>query len=82
MCKALVLCTTCDLPAKAKVLNHTSFNGRFGCTVCKQKGTVLEVGRGHSRVYRYLQPPADIRTHGECYTSGVEALRSQEASVA
>ena len=34
LCRAMLLCGTCDLPAKALVYNMTQFNGHFGCTHC------------------------------------------------
>lgn len=39
--KVLLLATTCDLPARAAVLNFTQFNGFYGCCRCKQKGNCL-----------------------------------------
>lgn len=39
--KVLLLATTCDLPARAAVLNFTQFNGFYGCCRCKQKGNRL-----------------------------------------
>lgn len=35
ICKGIVLCGTCDLPAKAIILNMLQFNGRYGCPKCK-----------------------------------------------
>lgn len=37
-CKAFLLCCTCDLPAKAAVLNFVQLNGFYGCSQCLQKG--------------------------------------------
>ncbi len=42
----MVLCATADLPGKAKLLNFMQYNGESGCSVCKQKGDVVAVGRG------------------------------------
>lgn len=33
--RGIVLCGTCDLPAKALMLNFKNYNGDFGCTICK-----------------------------------------------
>ena len=38
-CFAQLLCLTCDLPAKAAVLNCMQYNGYWGCTRCLQKGS-------------------------------------------
>lgn len=37
-CHATLVCVTCDLPAKAIVMNFTQFNGFYGCCHCYQKG--------------------------------------------
>ena len=73
-CRAMVLCATLDLPAKAKVLNFTQYNGSFGCTVCKEEGMVVKVGRGTTRVYKYAEPSAPVRSHKECFDIGKKAL--------
>ena len=73
-CRAMVLCATLDLPAKAKVLNFTQYNGCFGCTVCKEEGMVVQVGRGTTRVYKYSEPSAPLRGHKECFDLGKRAL--------
>jgi len=78
ICRARVLCATFDLPAKAKVLKFTQFNGRFGCTVCKEEGMVVTVGRGRTRVYPYTDPLAQLRRHKECYEMGKVALSQDE----
>ena len=36
--RALLLCSTGDLPAKAMMLNFAKFNGFYGCSRCLQKG--------------------------------------------
>ena len=51
-----------DLPAKAAVLSHAQFNGKYGCTYCMQKGAVVEKGRGHTRIYEHAAEYEE-RTH-------------------
>ncbi len=81
ICKAMVLCLTVDLPAKAKVLAVTQFNGEYGCTNCKHQGEVVPVGRGHTRVYSYQRTrTAPLRTHSECFKLGRQALKEQQVS--
>ena len=80
ICRAKVLCATVDLPAKAKLVNFTQFNGKYECTVCTQEGTVVKVGRGSTRVYPYLQPCAPIRTRDESYEFAKSALSIEEVS--
>ncbi|XP_065906528.1 uncharacterized protein [Dysidea avara] len=40
LCRAILLCTTCDLPAKAMILNMTNFNGFYSWCYCLQPGTI------------------------------------------
>ena len=55
-CRGILLCGTCDLPAKAIVHNMVQFNGNYGCTHCSQSGKSLKVGlRGNVHVYPYIQ---------------------------
>ncbi|KAH3783739.1 hypothetical protein DPMN_161683 [Dreissena polymorpha] len=51
--KVMVICGTCDLPAKASVLNMTLFNGSDSCVTCEQPGTVASQGKGHSRCFSH-----------------------------
>lgn len=37
-CHAVLIACTCDLPARAMVMNIVQFNGNHGCSHCKQKG--------------------------------------------
>ena len=37
-CRAVLICATCDLPAKVMVLNFIRFNGFYGCCCCMQPG--------------------------------------------
>lgn len=34
----VLLCATCDLPAKAAVMNCIQYNGYYGCSRCLQRG--------------------------------------------
>lgn len=78
--KGILLCGTCDLPAKAMVMNMTQFNGKFGCPKCKQEGTVIQSGKGHTRVFPFdtscFNGPK--RTHEEFVRHGDEAHESSE----
>ena len=38
VCRVALICVTCDLPAKAAVMNMVQFNGYWGCGQCLQKG--------------------------------------------
>ena len=36
--KAAIIAVTCDLPARAVVLNMKQFNGKHGCHLCEDEG--------------------------------------------
>ncbi|PIK52346.1 hypothetical protein BSL78_10775 [Apostichopus japonicus] len=63
--KAMVLCGTCDLPARCVILNMTQFNGAHGCTHCLQKGVSASTGRGSTWTYPFKMnnPSGPKRTH-------------------
>lgn len=37
-CKVVLAACTCDLPARAQVMNMAQFNAYYGCNFCLQKG--------------------------------------------
>uniref|UniRef100_A0A6V7IHC1 Transposase domain-containing protein n=1 Tax=Bracon brevicornis TaxID=1563983 RepID=A0A6V7IHC1_9HYME len=47
--RAIVICGTCDLPAKAIFLNMVQFNGTFGCHKCLIKTEKLEKRRVYTK---------------------------------
>lgn len=52
----MLLCGTCDLPAKAMAYNMMQYNGEYGCSHCLQKGKTFKVGeRGSVHIYPYIQ---------------------------
>ena len=51
--KGLVLCGTCDLPAKCIMFNMSQINGEYGCIKCKQEGAVVPIGKGRDRVFPF-----------------------------
>lgn len=54
VCKVLTIAGTCDLPAKALVLNTVQCNGKFGCHKCEQPGETVRTGeRGHVHAFPY-----------------------------
>ena len=62
--RCIVLCGTCDMPAKSQVLNMIQFNGKFGCCRCLQPGETAQSGKGHTHVYPYdaCNPSGPART--------------------
>lgn len=66
MCKVLTIAGTCDLPAKALVLNSVQYNGKFGCHKCEQPGKTVRTGeRGHVHAFPYQHgdPKGPLRSH-------------------
>ena len=79
ICRAMLLCGTCDLPAKAMVYNITQFNGKYGCSHCLQSGKTFRVGqRGNVHIYPYMQdnPIGPLRTNEQFHQHSLEAVES------
>lgn len=49
----LMLLGTFDLPAKAKAVNMTQYNGSYGCSTCEIEGTRKGSGKGTAQHYPY-----------------------------
>ncbi|XP_072023195.1 uncharacterized protein, partial [Amphiura filiformis] len=62
--QSILLCGTCDMPAKSQVLNMVQFNGMYGCSRCLQPGETVASGRGHTHAYPYMvdNPSGPART--------------------
>ncbi len=63
-CRAILLSSTCDLSAKALVLNMINHNGFYSCAKCIQHGTATKNTRGHVRTFPYIaaDPTGPLRT--------------------
>ena len=64
-CRAMLLCGTLDLPAKAMVYNMHQYNGEYGCSHCLQPGEQMQTGRrGSVHIYPYdcNNPNGPMRT--------------------
>ena len=68
--RGIIICGTCDLPAKALFLNMNQYNGRFGCQKCKIQGKYLLESR--VRVYPYKH--FNLRTEEETRIHAQQAL--------
>ena len=68
--KVYVIGCTCDLPARALVLNAMQFNGEYGCSFCEQPGVTTRVGSstGHVHTFPYNKdnPKGPARTKAGC----------------
>ena len=74
--RAMLLLSSCDLPAKALVSNMKAYNGKYGCATCK------DMGAGSSNPLHRIWPFCEvivIRTKQECYKSICEAVEKKEA---
>ena len=81
--RAILLCGTCDLPAKACVCNTVQYNGLFGCFKCLQPGCTVKVGQkgGHVHAFPFnrenLKGPQ--RTHAEFLADAKVAISEGKA---
>ena len=57
-CKCVLLCGTCDLPARAMACCMHQYNGKYSCIKCEQPGESLKVGQ-RGRVQVFLPVSAD-----------------------
>ena len=75
--KVLVICCSCDLPARAMIQNFIQFNGFYGCCSCEQPGkTVQTANGGHVHTFPYVKnsPKEPARTKEACLQYAVEAV--------
>lgn len=80
LCKVLTIAGTCDLPAKAMVLNTVQFNGKYGCMKCEQPGTTEKTGaRGHMHAFpfQHSDPKGPPRTHDKLVNDAKSALATK-----
>ncbi|XP_041461161.1 uncharacterized protein LOC121412416 [Lytechinus variegatus] len=61
-----------DSVARPALQNFVQFNGFYGCSFCKQKGTYAE----GAMKYPYVDPPAEKRTPGETMRQSILAAES------
>ncbi|PIK38012.1 hypothetical protein BSL78_25146 [Apostichopus japonicus] len=77
--KAVVLCGTCDLPARAVMLNMVQFNGAFGCSHCLQKGCSTSTGKGSVWTYPFCMtnPLGPKRSHEKMLSDAMKVHTMQ-----
>jgi hypothetical protein len=82
--RGMLLCGTCDLPAKCMVLNMIQFNGKHGCTYCTQEGVMVKTGvlNGQTRVYPFdaMNIDGPKRNHKDFIRHGDDAFASAKPS--
>ena len=76
-CRAILLSSTCDLPAKALLLNTIGHNGFYGCPRCTQPGKTTNTVRGHVHTFPYIStdPTGPLRTVQTMEESAKQALQ-------
>ena len=82
VCHAMLLCGTCDLPAKAIVHNMTQFNGYYGCSYCKQSGEQLPTsatGRVHVYPFHGTDPTGPLRTNVDIEVHSYKAVSERKS---
>lgn len=75
--KAIVICGTCDLPAKCMVCNTVQYNGFYGCCKCKTPGrTVKTSARGHMHAFPFNADniKGEKRTSAGCMEDAKQAI--------
>eukprot|EP00733_Pompholyxophrys_punicea_P000191 Pompholyxophrys_punicea_v1_NODE_34_length_4918_cov_64.972445.p1 type:complete len:794 gc:universal NODE_34_length_4918_cov_64.972445:3073-692(-) len=72
--KVYLLTFSCDLVAKALVLNSLQYNGLCGCHNCEEEGEIAQ-GTGNVRVFPYVPEPV-VRTMEKMLLYAKEALET------
>ena len=81
ICKAIVLSSAFDLPAKACALNMVQFNGNYSCAHCLQKGKQITTSGGgsvHIFPYQYDNLSGPVRTHSDTIVNAKKAFITQK----
>ena len=81
--RAILLCGTCDLPAKACVCNTVQFNVSFGCFKCVQPCCTVNVVQKGGRVHAFPFNQENLkglrRTHAEFLADAKAAISEEKA---
>ncbi len=74
--RAAVIALSCDLPARALVLNMRQFNGRHGCHLCEDEGKTA-AGNPLFRWWPY-NDHQELRTEKSIIENAVKATMEDE----
>lgn len=80
-CKAFLICSTADLPAKSTLMNMTQFNGAFSCSRCFEKGETFKTSSGgsvHIFPFNRELPFGRERTTKDCMQDAIKAVHSKK----
>jgi len=75
-CHVAFIACTCDLPARALLMNMNQFNGFYGCSKCLQKGKIVKTDRGGNVLtfpYDVGNPIGPSRTNAQMCRHAKEA---------
>lgn len=72
--RAILLNFSCDLPARAIVVNMKQWNGVHGCLYCEDPGTTI--GNDHLHRYWPFSPRSRQRTHTSLLKNAEDATKS------
>ena len=78
--RTILLCGTCDLPARCLVCNSIQFNGFYGCLRCRQPGKSVRTGKGgHVHVYPFNEndPCGPLRTKTGIMADAKQAVQQK-----
>jgi len=80
ICKAFLLCGTCDFPARAIVRNCVQYNGAYSCWKCSQ---TAKVRKGSCNIFPFIQgaPKFPERTKESVLKNSKEAIDKLEAGL-
>ena len=70
--RAILLCCSVDLPARAMITNMKQFNGKHGCLYCEDEGTVI--GSDHLHRYWPQKTSCTSRTHQSVLSNATDAI--------
>ena len=80
--RCLLLCSTCDLPARCLLCGSMQYNGRYGCWKCLQPGKTSSTGKKGGGVWTYPfnedDPSGPPRTHRQVLDDSAEARTTKK----
>ena len=80
--RAILLCGTCDLPARCLVCNSIQFNGFYGCLRCRQAGKSIKTQKGgHVHVYPFNteDPSGPVQTKSGIMRDAQRAVQEKSS---
>ena len=82
--KVVLVGCSCDLPARALILNMNQFNGYYGCWYCQQSGkTYATSNGGHVHIFPFdtKMPLRDVETWKQHAKEAVDNQQQRKSPV-